>query len=100
MLDAFKGFTGGKTQKQFDDLQTLIATAREERGALSAMLTQVSMRSGKLSQVGKSLDRIDEKAGAAASRLAELQPRISKSSDPEDLPAISRQQREAFYRCG
>ena len=32
-------------------------------------------------------------------RLAELQPRVSRSSDPEDLAAISRQQREAFYRC-
>jgi hypothetical protein len=28
-----------------------------------------------------------------------LQPRLSKSSDPEDLQAISRQQVEAFYRC-
>ena len=32
-------------------------------------------------------------------RLAQLQPRVSKSSDPEDLQAISLQQREAFYRC-
>ena len=32
-------------------------------------------------------------------RLAELEPRVSRSSDPEDLPAISFQQREAFYRC-
>jgi hypothetical protein len=33
-------------------------------------------------------------------RLAELEPRLKSSSDPEDLPAISLQQREAFYRCG
>ena len=32
-------------------------------------------------------------------RLAELEPRLKRSSDPEDLPAISLQQREAFYRC-
>jgi len=32
-------------------------------------------------------------------RLAELEPRLTRSSDPEDLPAISRQQRDAFYRC-
>lgn len=32
-------------------------------------------------------------------RLAELERRIARSGDPEDLPAISRQQREAFYRC-
>lgn len=32
-------------------------------------------------------------------RLAQLEPRLARSSDPEDLAAISRQQREAFYRC-
>ena len=32
-------------------------------------------------------------------RLAELEPILKRSSDPEDLAAISRQQREAFYRC-
>ena len=32
-------------------------------------------------------------------RLAELERRLVRSADPEDLPAISRQQREAFYRC-
>jgi hypothetical protein len=32
-------------------------------------------------------------------RLAELQPQVSGSSDPDDLRAISLQQREAFYRC-
>ena len=32
-------------------------------------------------------------------RLAQLEPRISRSTDPEDLAAISLQQREAFYRC-
>ena len=44
------------------------------------------------------LDR-DPKTTRLEKRLAELQPRISKSSDPEDLAAISLQQREAFYRC-
>jgi hypothetical protein len=32
-------------------------------------------------------------------RLAELEPRVKGSSDPDDLAAISLQQREAFYRC-
>ena len=32
-------------------------------------------------------------------RLAELEPLLKRSSDPEDLSAISFQQREAFYRC-
>jgi len=41
----------------------------------------------------------DPKTARLEKRLAELEPRIKKSSDPEDLQAISFQQREAFYRC-
>ena len=44
------------------------------------------------------LDR-DPKTAKLEKRLGELQPRIARSSDPEDLDAISRQHREAFYRC-
>ena len=32
-------------------------------------------------------------------RLSQLEPRLVKSADPEDLPAINRQRVEAFYRC-
>ena len=32
-------------------------------------------------------------------RLAELQPRLERSSDAEDLRAINLQRVEAFYRC-
>lgn len=41
----------------------------------------------------------DPKTARLEKRLAELEPRLTRSSDPEDLPAISRQQRDAFYRC-
>jgi hypothetical protein len=41
----------------------------------------------------------DPKTSKLEKRLAQLEPRLSRSSDPEDLHAISRQQREAFYRC-
>ena len=41
----------------------------------------------------------DAKTARLEKRLAELEPRVSRSGDPEDLPAISLQQREAFYRC-
>ena len=75
MLDAFKGL-GGKAQKQTDDLQGLIVSAREERSALSAMLTQISMRSAKLQQMGKSLEQVGIKAGAASDRLDELVKRV------------------------
>jgi hypothetical protein len=41
----------------------------------------------------------DPKTARLEKRLAQLEPRLKHSSDPEDLPAISLQQREAFYRC-
>jgi len=41
----------------------------------------------------------DPKTARLEKRLAELEPRVKKSADPEDLPAVSLQQREAFYRC-
>jgi hypothetical protein len=44
------------------------------------------------------LDR-DPKTARLEKRLAELQPKVSSSPDPEDLSAVSRQHREAFYRC-
>jgi hypothetical protein len=44
------------------------------------------------------LDR-DPKTARLEKRLAQLEPRLAKSSDPEDLPAIDRQRVQAFYRC-
>jgi hypothetical protein len=44
------------------------------------------------------LDR-DPRTSRLEKRLGQLEPRLSKSSDAEDLQAISRQQVEAFYRC-
>jgi hypothetical protein len=41
----------------------------------------------------------DPQTSRPAKRLAQLEPRLEKSSDPEDLDAINRQRREAFYRC-
>jgi len=32
-------------------------------------------------------------------RLQQLEPRLERSSDPEDLDSINLQRREAFYRC-
>ncbi len=82
MLDAIKGLTGGgKAQKQTDDLQGLIAAAREERSALSTMLTQISMRSAKLSQLGKSLEQVDQKAASTTTKLDEIVKRVEGLED-------------------
>src|SRR5687767_12165272 len=77
MLDALKGFAGGgKAQKQSDDLQSLITAAKEERSALSAMLTQISMRSSKLTQTAKALEQVDAKAATSTTKLDELLARL------------------------
>jgi DNA repair ATPase RecN len=78
MLDAIKGLTGNsKAQKQqSDDLQSLIAAAKEERSALSTMLTQLSMRSSKLNEVSKALQQVEEKAGATTGKLDDLGKRL------------------------
>lgn len=50
MLIAFKkmGSGGGKpAQEQADELEDVINASREERGALSAMLTQIEMHAKK-----------------------------------------------------
>ena len=44
------------------------------------------------------LDR-QPKTAKLERRLGVLEKRLVRSSDPEDLERISRQQREAFYRC-
>ena len=84
MLDAFKTMTGGKNklvQKQTDELELLIATAREERSAISAMLTALTTRSAKLAPLGKTLEQVSEKAAGVTSRLDEIAKRLTALDD-------------------
>ena len=62
-------------------------------------LAQIEQRDARaLKDRFAALDR-DPKTAKLEKRLAQLEPRVSKSADPEDLEAISAQQREAFYKC-
>ena len=62
-------------------------------------LAQVESRdSSALRERFAALDR-DPRTAKLEKRLGELEPRIKRSADPEDLTAISRQNSEAFYRC-
>jgi DNA repair exonuclease SbcCD ATPase subunit len=85
MLDAFKNITGGNkgktVQKQTDELEMLISTAREERSAISAMLTALTTRSAKLAPLGKSLEVVAEKATTVTTRLDEITKRLSALDD-------------------
>ncbi len=51
-----------------------------------------------LRQKFEALDK-NPKTAKLEKRLAELEPQVSRSRDPDDLTEISKQQRDAFYRC-
>src|SRR5262245_14906326 len=80
MLEAFKNMTGAKgkaVQQQADELELLIATAREERSAISAMLTALTTRSAKLTPLSKSLEQVTDRATSVTARLDEIAKRLS-----------------------
>jgi hypothetical protein len=78
-------------------LETVQCEKRRLRRQIA--LAEVEKRdSGELRKRFAALNR-DPQTTRLEKRLAELQPRLSRSSDPEDLPAIDRQRVEAFYRC-
>src|SRR6202158_237444 len=79
MLDAFRSIAGGKgkiVQQQTDELQLLIASAREERSAISAMLNALSTRSAKLAPLGRQLEQVMEKTTAVTDRLEHIGKRL------------------------
>nr|MDQ3070330.1 hypothetical protein [Acidobacteriota bacterium] len=71
MLDAIKRMGTGNKQ-QAGELQDLIAAAREERAALSEMLTQVQLHGAKVATAGKAVQQVEEKAAKAVGRVEEL----------------------------
>src|SRR5882672_3361839 len=84
MLEAFKNMTGGKgklVQKQTDELELLIATAREERSAISTMLTALTTRSAKLTPLSKSLEQVTDRASSVTARLDEIATRLTALDD-------------------
>ncbi len=80
MLDALFG-SQGKNKNQTDELQALIAQAREERTMLSAMLTQMAGGTSKLAQTSKALDQVGQKAAAALKRLDDLGTKVTGYED-------------------
>ncbi len=80
MLDALFG-SQGKNKNQTDELQALIAQAREERTMLSAMLTQMAGGTSKLAQTSKALDQVGQKADAALKRLDDLGTKVTGYED-------------------
>src|SRR5512140_2204542 len=79
MLDAFKKGNAKPARQQSDELQALIAASKEERAALSTMLTQIQLHSAKLVTASKSLEEVQENAGKAHTRLDEVTERLDRA---------------------
>ncbi len=80
MLDALFG-SQGKNKNQTDELQALIAQAREERTMLSAMLTQMAGGTSKLAQPRTARDPGGQTAAAALKRLDDLGTKVTGYED-------------------
>src|SRR5262245_46935557 len=84
MLDALKNLTGGKNkpvQKQTDELELLVASAREERAAISAMLTTLTARSKTLAPLNKALEQMTDRVVGVTGRLDDIAARIALIDD-------------------
>ena len=87
--------------REFMDITAKLETVQCEKRRLRREITLAEVEKQDARELRKrfaALDR-DAKTARLEKRLAELQPRLSRSSDPEDLPAIDRQRVAAFYRC-
>src|SRR5687768_5022725 len=80
MLDTLFGKSANNKQ-QVDELQALVTQAREERAALSAMLTQMAGGTSKLAQTSKSLEQVGQKADIALKKLDELGLKVTGYED-------------------
>ena len=78
MLDALGIASGAKKAQKTaaDELQALINEAKQERSALAEMLTQVSLRSAKLTQTGKQLEQVEKSASGTAGQMDEYGRRL------------------------
>ena len=81
MLDALFGSSSGNKRQQADELQTLVQQAKDERAALSAMLTQMASGTSKLAQTSKSLEEVGKKADLALKKLDDLGQKVGGGID-------------------
>jgi hypothetical protein len=87
--------------REFMDITAKLEAVQCERRRLRREITLAEVEKKDARELRKrfaALDR-DPKNARLEKRLAALEPRLAKSSDPEDLPAIDRQRVQAFYRC-
>ena len=87
--------------REFIDLTSKLEPVQCEKRKLRREITLAEVEKKDTRELRKRFAALNRepKTARMEKRLAELEPRLRRSSDPEDLPAISRQQVEAFYRC-
>ena len=92
MLETLRNLTGGRgAQKHAEELEKLIAKAREERSALNEMLSSLTTRGAKLQPMSKSLDQMTEKASAATAKLDDIARRLTALDDrTKELDEVDR----------
>ena len=79
MLNSLKNMAGSRNrhaQDEADQLQSLITTARQEREAANAMLTNLIARSVRMAPLSKAIDETDERTTAVAERLEKVADRL------------------------
>ena len=87
--------------REFMEITAKLEPVQCEKRRLRREITLADVEKKETRELRKRFAALDRepKSARMEKRLAELEPRLRKSPDAEDLPAISRQQVEAFYRC-
>jgi DNA repair exonuclease SbcCD ATPase subunit len=89
MLDGFKKHQGRSAREQAGDLEALIATSREERAALTMMLSQIQVHSAKLSAATRTLQEVEQRSADAERRLDAIMGRMAQvNSRTDDVEAL------------
>lgn len=104
LLLPLQGLALSKEAREFMQIAEKLEPVHCEKRKLRREIALAEVE-GRRADVRKLRDRFaaldkDPKTAGMERRLAELQPRLERSSDPEDLRAINQQRVEAFYRCG
>ena len=94
-------FALSSAAREFMDISKELEPVQCEKRKLrrEIALAEVEHRDSKERRARFSKIDRDPQTSKLEKRLAQLKPQLEKSSDPEDLDAIDRQRREAFYRC-
>lgn len=87
--------------REFMDIMAKLEPVHCEKRKLRREIALVEIEKKDARELRKRFSALDRDPATARleKRLAQLEPRVARSSDPEDLPAIDRQRVQAFYRC-